>query len=135
MKLACYKGTRPGLRGLFNVMVRWWLSGPYSHCELVFSDGVCASSSWMDGGVRFKAIDLDPAKWDIFDINGDEQAARQWFEQHAGQPYDVLGLLGFVWRRGTQERGKWTCGEAVAASLGKRDPHRVDPCIITLIVA
>jgi hypothetical protein len=135
VKLACYKGTRPGLRGLFNVAVRWWLSGQYSHCEIVFSDGVCGSSSWMDGGVRLKVIDLDPARWDTFEINGDEHAARRWFEEHAGQPYDLLGLLGFVWRRGTHQRSKWTCGEAAAASLGKPEPFRYDPCIITHIVA
>lgn len=128
MKLASYKGTRPGLQGLFNRAVRWWLGGRYSHTELVFSDGVCASSSWLDGGVRFKLIKFDPAHWDIIDVDGDESRARQWFCDHVGDGFDLLGLFGFVWRRGTQDRSKSYCTEAIAAATGFPDPFRFDPC-------
>lgn len=128
MKLASYKGTRTGIAGLFSITVRWWLGGSYSHTELVFSDGMSGSSSWVDGGVRLKHIDYDPQKWDIIDINGDEANARAWFESHAGQAFDLIGLLGFVVRRGTQDRGKWFCSESCAAALGFTDPFRFDPC-------
>ena len=128
MILASYKCNRPGIRGLFNIMTRWWLGGPYSHTELIFSDGISGSSSWLDGGVRLKKIDYTSGKWDFKTIDGDEKAARQWFEDHAGQPFDLLGLLGFVWRRGTESRGKWFCSESVAAALQFHDPHRFDPC-------
>lgn len=67
MKLALYKSTRPGLPGLYNRLVRWWTDSEYSHCELVFSDGMCGSSSWLDGGVRLKRIELDPDHWDVID--------------------------------------------------------------------
>ena len=67
MQVAFYKGTRSGLSGLFNRLVRWWTRGPYSHCEVVFTDepskdgGVlCGSSSKLDGGVRLKFVVLDP---------------------------------------------------------------------------
>jgi hypothetical protein len=119
MKLALYKGrTR-----LFNRAVCWWLRSNYSHAEIVFSDGMCGSASHTDGGVRLKLIDLTPDKWDVFEIKGDEVAARNWFNVHAGQKYDVLGLLGFVWRRGTQDGNKWFCFEACGASLGAGLPH------------
>ena len=71
-----------------------------------------------DGGVRLKRIDLDPHKWDVVEIHGDENQARAWFEAHAGEGYDFLGLLGFVWRRGTQDKDKSFCFEACGESLG-----------------
>jgi hypothetical protein len=47
--------------------VQWWTGSIYSHCELVVG-GLCYSSSVMDGGVRCKAIALDPAKWDVVEL-------------------------------------------------------------------
>jgi hypothetical protein len=44
-----------------------------------------------------------------------------------GDRYDVLGLLGFVWRRQTGTQSKWFCSEAVAAMLGFPEPWRFDP--------
>jgi hypothetical protein len=121
MKLALYKGRAR----LLNRLVSWWLSSPYSHAEIVFSDGMCGSSSGSDGGVRLKRFFLDPLKWDLIDIEGDENQARAWFEAHAGEKYDFLGLLGFVWRRGTHDQNKWFCFEACAASLGSRVAHEM----------
>lgn len=45
MIAAFYKSTRPGWTGLYNRIIRWWERGDYSHCELIFSDGLAASSS------------------------------------------------------------------------------------------
>lgn len=135
MKLALYKGTRPGLPGVYNRLVRWWTASPYSHCELVFSDGMCASSSWLDGGVRMKRIDFDPANWDVIDIKGDEGRAREWFANHDMDGYDMLGLFGFVWRRGIQDKGKWFCSEAIAEALGIKDSWRIDPCLLPIVLA
>ena len=73
MKLACYKGKRGGTAGFFDAAVRWWTRGPYSHVELVFSDGMSASSSMRDGGVRFKEIEYHPDRWDFIELNVDEE--------------------------------------------------------------
>ena len=98
MQLALYKGrTR-----LFDRAVQWWTRSIYSHCELVFSTdshgvSTCGSSSYLDGGVRIKNMALDPAKWDLVDLPGfDPVAASKWFDVHAGQRYDLIGLFGFV---------------------------------------
>lgn len=128
MQVAFYKSKAR----LFNRLVSWWLVGPYSHCELILStdaNGVatCASASYMDGGVRVKSMRLDPDHWDLVDVPGDEATAWQWLSDHSGDAYDVLGLLGFVWRRQTGDKAKWFCSEAVAAMLGMRDPWRYDP--------
>lgn len=133
MQVAFYKGrTR-----FFNRLVCWWLRGPYSHCELVLhtdATGIseCASASYMDGGVRTKRMALNPAHWDFIDVLASEAQARSWLAYYEEDRYDILGLLGFVWRRQPGEQDKWFCSEAVAAMLGYHDAWRFDP--MTLFV-
>ena len=128
MKAAFYKGTRPGFAGLYNRLVRWWCNGPYSHVELVFSDGISASASFADGGVRFKAIDYDDERWDFLDLRGfDEVAARQWFVDHEGMKYDLLGNLGFIWRPIKGREDMAFCDEAILCALGFQDAWRFCP--------
>ena len=77
MKAAFYKATRPGLQGLYSRAARAVDRGPYSHCELVFSDGLSGSASYIDGGVRLKRIDFDPEHWDFIELPAHlEPAAR-----------------------------------------------------------
>lgn len=128
MKIAFYKGTRPFPQSIFNKGVRWWTGGIYSHCEIIFSDGMSASSSFLDGGVRFKQINYDNNHWDFIDLDKNiEPIARAFFKDHEGDKYDVLNLLGFIWRRKDGSDKKWTCSEACASALGLKDPWRYDP--------
>lgn len=128
MKAAFYKSTRPGMAGIYNRLVRWWERGPYSHCELVFSDDMAASSSYEDGGVRLKQIDFDPAHWDFIDLPDRlEPAARGWFEAQHGKAYDLLGNMRFLLGFMSDGRDKWFCSEAVAAALGMEEPWRYGP--------
>lgn len=132
MQIAFYKVNRPGVQGLFSRLVRWWTHGPYSHCELVLGtdrEGLsrCGSSSYIDGGVRIKDIALDPAHWDVVEVQGNSARAAQWFLEHNGQGYDLLGLLFFVLRRRDGAADRWLCSESVAAALGWAEPWRFDP--------
>lgn len=128
MKVAFYKGTRPGLEGLYSRLVRWIDRGPYSHCELVFSDGVSASASYIDGGVRFKNIIYNPEHWDFIELpNANEAMARAWFHLHRGEPYDLLGNVRFVFGFTKDSENKWFCSEAVMAALGFEEPYRYGP--------
>lgn len=128
MRAAFYKATRPGLQGLYSRAVREIDRGPYSHCELIFSDGMSGSASFIDGGVRLKHIDYDPAHWDFIDPPAHlELQARAWFEQHQGEPYDLLGNLRFVWWMVREAPAGWFCSEALAAALGLREPWRLGP--------
>ncbi|MBA4009087.1 MAG: hypothetical protein C0486_09955 [Erythrobacter sp.] len=133
MRLAFYKGRRSGFAGLFDTAVRWWTRGPYSHVELVFPDGIAASSSNRDGGVRFKRIDFAADRWDFVEIGGDEAAAEAWFDAHYGAGYDYLGLFGFVWRPEAGDNRRWFCSEAIAAALGYRDPWRFCPNTLAVV--
>jgi hypothetical protein len=128
MRIAFYKGTRPGFAGNYNRIVRCWTSSPYSHCELIFSDGWAASSSYTDGGVRFKRIEFDPARWDIFELPAHmEAAARAWFVQHQGEEYDLIGNVHFIAAPIIGRKDAWFCSESIAAALQLPDPWRYDP--------
>ena len=129
MRAAFYKGRKR----LFDRVTAWWLRGPYSHCELVLGTddqgrAICASSSFMDGGVRVKHMALVPEHWDLIELPDDPADAWQWLQQHHGQPYDLLGLAGFVARVLGHDKARWVCSEAVAAMLGLPDAWRFDPC-------
>lgn len=123
-----YLGTRPGLPGMYNRLVRNWEKGNFSHCELLFSDGVSASASFMDHGVRFKQIDYDDKKWITIDLPDHlEPAARAWFSQHEGDNYDLMGNLHLVIGFLPESRGKRFCSEAMAEALGVQEAWRFGP--------
>lgn len=128
MQIAFYKGTRPGLQGLYSRLTRWVDRGPYSHCELIFRDGMSGSASFIDGGVRLKLIDYSSDHWDFVDLPDHlEDAARQWFNEHSGAGYDLLGNLRFIFFMARESKKDWFCNEAVAAALGFIEPWRHGP--------
>lgn len=128
MIAAFYKSTRPGWAGWYNRLVRWWERGKYSHVELIFSDGLAASSSYMDGGVRFKRIDFHPEHWDFIELPAYlEPLARNWFEANAGKRYDLLGNVRFLADFMQDDRSKWFCSEALAESIGMPESWRYGP--------
>lgn len=131
MNLAFYKGRSR----LFNRLTQWWLAGEYSHVEAVLGTDenglyVCASSSMMDGGVRVKHMRLDPEHWDILEISTDPKLAWQWLEEHEGEGYDYLGLVGFISRAVDHDQKRWFCSEAIASMLGIEESWRFDPCVL-----
>lgn len=135
MRVALYTSTRPGIQGLSNRLIRWWTRSPYSHCELIFSSGISASSSFIDGGVRFKHIVFNPAHWDFIDVAGDESSARQWFLDREDAKYDVLGIVGFVMGFIGHDKNKYTCGESIAGALGFADPERFAPALLAAVIS
>lgn len=129
MRIALYKGkTR-----LFDRLIQWWTRSEYSHCEIIFSENgstgesYCASSSVLDGGIRFKWMVLNPAKWDIIEVEGNVERAFQWFAHRIGTPYDLRGILGCVLRCLPPTEGRWFCSSAIAAALGWPEEWRVVP--------
>lgn len=134
-RMAFYKGTRPGIPGIYNRLVRRRGRGKYSHVEIRFSDGLSASSSFEDGGVRFKPIAYNPAHWDFIDLPlAWEPFARAWFEAHEGERYDLRGnvhlTIGFI----PHSSNRQFCSEACAAALGIAEPWRFEPNAIHAVV-
>ena len=135
MLVAFYSGRRTPIdeRRLFNRVVSWWDNGKFSHTEAVLGvepDGkaYCGSSSFMDGGVRNKIISLDSEKWTLVDMpQWAVERSKHWFALYAGSEYDVLGILGFVWRPLPEVKTKFYCNEAVGLSQGVVQPWRFTP--------
>lgn len=132
MKAAFFKGTKPGLAALFDIGVHVWEAGSYAHVELVLSDGRSASSTFLDGGVRFTEPGTvnfaDATQWDVLDLAGfDEAAAIAWFDAHDGDSYDVWGDAHFVCGFIHQKPNAQFCSEAVGAALGFEQAWRFDP--------
>lgn len=127
-KIAFYRGTRPGISGLYSRAVRLVTKSIYSHCELIFTDEIAASASFLDGGVRFKNIDFKDDNWDFIELPPSlEKKARNWFTAHDGQKYDLLGNLHFIFPLVDDNKQKWFCSEAIAAALNLKDGWRYDP--------
>ncbi len=119
MKAAFYCGTRKGVNGLYSRGVRYIEKGSFSHCELVFSDGLSASASFIDGGVRFKDIAYNSTDWVFVDVSwADEKKAREYFVTHQNYGYDVKGNLHFLFGVFGDSSDKKFCSEAVAEALG-----------------
>jgi hypothetical protein len=114
---------------LFNAATSWWTKGPYSHCEIIFNDGQSASSSFRDGGVRFKPVQYNPENWDFIILPNlfNEDNARDWFIAHLHLGYDVLGLVGFVVGNVPDSKESWFCSESVLAALGYKETWRFSP--------
>jgi hypothetical protein len=81
-------------------LIKWWDAGIYSHCEVVFSDGLWASASFMDGmKVRGKRITPAEGHWDYLTLPASyEQPARDFFEKTEGIAYDLFGQVRSSWR-------------------------------------
>jgi len=127
-RAAFYKGTRPGLAGVYNRLVRWWTRSSHSHMELVFSDGLSASASFEDGGVRFKQINYTSGNWDFRELpEWMEAPARRYFEERLGWPYDVLGQLHFVIRRIRAAVRRLFCSSACLGALKIEEAYRYSP--------
>ena len=128
-KIAFYKGTRPGVAGIYNRLGRWLDHGPYSHAELVFNDGMSASASFMDKGVRFKAIGYSSVDcWDFAPVPPQyELAARVWFLEKNGAAYDLMGNINAAFGFVPHSEDKWFCSEAIADALGLADSWRYKP--------
>ena len=122
--LALYKGK--GKIG--NAITRWWTGSQYSHCEL-FVNGVCYSSSLMDGGVRAKVIDIHSGNWDLLPLERvDAGQVQDFFELTKGKAYDWLGLFrAQLFNRGKRDGSKYFCSEWCAAAVGIPVPEMYSP--------
>ncbi|MEM7809227.1 MAG: hypothetical protein AAF561_14050 [Planctomycetota bacterium] len=125
--LAFYRGGEHGR--MLDRLVARHDPGPHSHVELVFDErprlgtSVCFSSSWRDGGVRFKRLQLggDRAdRWDLVPVRlGPRQVdrLRRWCVNQVGGRYDIPGVLAFKWPCVRHRLNWWFCSEIMIAAL------------------
>lgn len=131
MKVAFYKG-----KGDYtDIAIRTWTWGPYSHSELVFQDNFWFSSSYRDGGVRFKQINAKKENWDYIELSNnshEDTNIRKWCEEQKGS-YDLFGVFSFIFPVLGQTKEKWFCSEICLAALQtigilpEWKPYKVSP--------
>lgn len=117
MKIAFYRAEHGNW---LDKLIAFITVSNYSHCELVFTDGVFGSSSSRDGGVRLKYIEQD-SHWDIYDIydlnltQEKERQMREWFITHTGEAYDwpgaIMSLFGVNWTSEDKHFCSEVCGD------------------------
>lgn len=132
LTLALYKGTQPGLSGLYSHIARFVDRGPYSHTELIIPGVGSASSSFLDRGVRIKQINYSSVgDWDFLPIPDRSGflagKATDWYLAHNGEPYDVLGNLRFGSNLFSHSKSKWFCSESNIEALGFIQGFRYGP--------
>jgi len=124
---------------IFARLVCWVRGGDSAHCEV--SDkwtGLshsCVSASFVDKGVRRKQLWLAPEKWRIYELELSPEVVADWYRKNAGKGYDILGLLGFLFRRVTGESNKYFCSEAGAAMLGYSNAWAYDLVLLESVCA
>ena len=136
LQLAFFKGRHPGLKGLFGQAIKTWERGDYSHVEMIFSDGVCGSAVYWDGGVRLKSsIVFKDGDWDFVTLPDYLEApAREWFETNKGKAYDFFGDVKIVLPFIKGSNDTFFCSRSVAASLGIDDTGRYEPNVLASAV-
>ena len=124
MRVAFHKnGQRIG-----DKVIQWWDGGIYSHCEIVFSDGLWASASYADGKQVRGKYKMPNENWDYIPLPASyEQGARGFFEKTKGMPYDLFGRIRFIVAPYRGDGNKYWCSEWVAEALGLREPWRYGP--------
>ncbi|NLC21106.1 MAG: hypothetical protein GX771_04250 [Halomonadaceae bacterium] len=126
VKLAMYKG-----KGTFaNQFIRWWTGSIYSHCELVVGE-MCYSSSLMDGGVRWKVINLNSGNWDLIELpwaSGSEVV--RYFVATDHQKYGLASLVvNQLFNRNVLGEAPF-CSEWCADALGLPNPATYSPATL-----
>lgn len=128
MKVAFYKAK---YGDWIDKIVSWYTKSPYSHCELVFSNGDFLSSSKRDGGVRYTNID-NLERWDIYELQDSkysEDLIRLIVRQYLGQKYDIIGAIGSGFNIDLSDKNKKFCSNLCAILLGIEEtnitPHEL----------
>lgn len=134
VRVACYRG--PG--HVYDRGVKWWTRADFSHTELFLGDAdvhgffEAGSASFLDRGVRTKLIRPNAEKWELVRLPAVYRAdeCRTWFREHDGEPYDLIGQLGFVWGPWPENPSRVWCSEANAAALRLPEPWRYSPALL-----
>jgi len=108
-------------RSIFGTLIRWWTLSPYSHCELLFSDGSTFSAQPGVGTRFWRVPAAEQGSWDVleYDVLPTEEAhIRVLCLEEKGRSYDWFGIIWsqvFFLRREHPDR--WFCSEVCAAFL------------------
>jgi uncharacterized protein YycO len=117
MKVAFLRGT-----SFFDKLIKGWTGEKYSHCELVFSDGVTIGNSLKSPfRVESKKVNYNKGYWDFIEIKIDldqEIKMRTFCNAQIGKEYDwkAIWFSQFIPLK-FQDDKRWFCSELCVAAL------------------
>lgn len=129
MKIIFY-GNHKG--NFFDKLIRWWTSplkkmfngewkDSFSHCEILFSDGVMFSASQYENSTRFRRHSYSSDSWkyvNTYATKVQEARVRTFCNSIEDSEYDYMGILGFIFPVKDSER-RWFCSEVCTFALQK----------------
>jgi hypothetical protein len=114
--------------------------GIFSHVELFWEKRETDnwfSSSWRDGGTRFKQIDGSTGHWRYVNVPATleyEDRVYEWCRGEVGHEYDMAGVVNFLIPLRKPDPTRWFCSEVTSYSLREVgllpqdfEPHRTSP--------
>lgn len=110
--------------------IRLWTWSKYSHCELVLNknENICFSSSFRDGWVRQKQINLDSWNWDLFEVDECIMRHLKKIVTEDWKEYDLLWIfLSQFINLWIHDENKWFCSELCSDIMWLKKPHKFSP--------
>jgi uncharacterized protein YycO len=110
--IALYHG-----HGLMSRLIRWRTWSKVSHAAWLLADG-SVIEAWTSGGVRHVASlstrHHPGTTVRIYRVPGlHSETVEKLLTSQLGKKYDWLGILGFVFRRRTQNQDRFFCSELI----------------------
>ena len=124
MKIAFYKWKWDWL----DRLIRWGTASKYSHCEIIVWHNTCFWSSYRDGWVRTKIINVNNWNWEIVEVDAPEYLLNIIMENQVWTKYDLTWILfmQILWIDYHDDEKRF-CSELIWYILGYTDPHRYSP--------
>lgn len=124
MKIAFYKWKWDWL----DRLIRWGTASKYSHCEIIVWHNTCFWSSYRDGWVRTKIINLNSWNWDILEMEVSDELLSKIMATQTGKKYDLKWILfSQLLKVNHHNPDKWFCSEIIAFILGYKEPESYSP--------
>jgi hypothetical protein len=110
--------------GTFDTLIKWWTRGPFSHTELIFSNGDRHTSIPGKGTMWLSAIEMEDSapeprkQWITIMVDANEERVRAWCNEHVFDQYDWPGIFfSQILPMKSQARSRYWCTEANVEAL------------------
>jgi hypothetical protein len=117
MFIGFYKGPGDSVTKLITLLTM----GPYSHCELFFSDGTCFSASGRSTpAVRFVAQPLRRDRWDLIELPFSPEQELHLYRfcaRYIDLAFDWHGIFKFICPWLKDRANRYYCSEICILAL------------------
>jgi hypothetical protein len=121
---------------LYSYLIRILTLSPYSHVDLIFSDGATFTAEGHFRRVMLYHKAHDPEHWDVFPLlltEGQERRARKLAESLKDEPFGMLEMYSFLLPFLPWRKNYWICSSAImyvlqrGARVFRGGSHKISP--------